>query len=370
MKKIKLVNLYISKIFLIKFLQIIFGFSLLIFLTNLIEIVDKASEKGAPFLITALMSFLKVPDFLNEIASSLVLISAIIAFFTLSSRSEITILRAGGFSLWHVIKPIGSTAFLLGIFWAFIFNPISIKMIKKSQELERKYIEQDTREYVAPATGVWIKQSNLENPKEEIIIQAKKVYKENIEFNSVKIWLFNENREFYKRIDAKKMFLNDGFWNLENAILNDENNLNTKIEKTTIPTTLQGDFIIEKVVNNFQNAKLFNIFEIPKLVQNLKSSGFSPVKFQVTFHSLLSKPILFLAMTLIACFFGLNHIRNNNSIFMIFLGISLGLIIYITSGIINTLGSSGLISVFASTWVISLIFLAVGILLIYHKEHS
>jgi lipopolysaccharide export LptBFGC system permease protein LptF len=74
-------------------------------------------------------------------------------------------------------------------------------------------------------------------------------------------------------------------------------------------------------------------------------------------------------MTLISCFFGLNHIRSQNSLGMIFLGIVTGLTLYITSSIITALGSSGLISVFASTWVIVAICLAIGTLLIYQKEH-
>jgi lipopolysaccharide export LptBFGC system permease protein LptF len=74
-------------------------------------------------------------------------------------------------------------------------------------------------------------------------------------------------------------------------------------------------------------------------------------------------------MTLIACYFGLNHIRNKNTILMIFIGIIIGLIFYITSSIMNALGSSGLIPIFASTWVIAIICLASGILLIYRKEN-
>jgi len=61
-------------------------------------------------------------------------------------------------------------------------------------------------------------------------------------------------------------------------------------------------------------------------------------------------------------------VRNRNTIVLIFLGIVVGLIFYITSSIINSLGSSGLIPIFASTWVIAIICLAIGTLLIYNKE--
>ena len=161
----------------------------------------------------------------------------------------------------------------------------------------------------------------------------------------------------------------DDSWILENAVLNDDNNINKKVTNITIDTDLEADFIMEKIVNNFQNVKLFNIFEMPNMIENLQSSGFSSTKFIVYFNSLLSKPLLFLAMSLVACYFGLNHIRNNNAILMIFLGIALGLVLYITSSVINSLGSSGLIPTFAATWIMAIISLAFGILLIYKKEH-
>jgi lipopolysaccharide export LptBFGC system permease protein LptF len=79
---------------------------------------------------------------------------------------------------------------------------------------------------------------------------------------------------------------------------------------------------------------------------------------------------MFIAMTLIACYFGINHIRNQKSIIMITIGVVTGVAFYIASTILNSIGSSGLISVFASTWSVSLICVSIGILLIYSKEKN
>ena len=169
----------------------------LIFIINLVENVENVREAGAPLSIGFAMSFLQIVDFLNDIASSLVLIAAIIAFFTLSSRSEITVLRSSGLSLWQILKPIAISSFLIGIFWITIFSTLSIKMTKANEYLENKYINKDARQSIAPKNGIWLKQNNQENSSEEIIIQAKKVYKENVEFDDVKIWFFDRKYKFY-----------------------------------------------------------------------------------------------------------------------------------------------------------------------------
>jgi lipopolysaccharide export system permease protein len=368
MKKLKLLNLYIAKNFLIKFLQVTAGFSLLIFFINLIDTTEKIRGTATPFYIAAGMAFLQIPDFLNDVVPSLVLISAIITFFLLSSKSEITIFRISGFSLWQIIFPVASSAIILGIFWITAFGQISIYMSKKFTSLEGKYIKNEMREVVAPQNGIWLKQANNEIAGEELIIQAKKVYKENLELDEVTVWFFNKNGQFYKKIDAETMLMKENYWLLENATLNDFKSLNKKINTVTIKTDLRSDFVMQKIVNNFQNEKLFSIFALPHLIEDLQSAGFDSRKFKIYLNSLLSKPLLFLAMTLIACYFGLGHIRNQNSILMIFLGVVCGLVFYITSSIVNALGASGLIPIFASTWIIALICLAIGTLLIFHKE--
>lgn len=363
-----LINRYLIKIFLTRFLQVSCGFSLLIFFINFIDSISEISSSQAPIYLAILLSFLQIPDFLNDIVSSLVLIATIITFFTLSSRSEITIMRISGFSLWQIVRPIAICAGFLGIFWITIFDIASIKMGKEFHRLESKYLNNELREFVAPQGGIWLKQNNLEKKGEELVILAQKIYQSDLEFEGVTIWFFNQQGEFYKKLDADKITLKDGFWKMNNIILNDSQSINKKLESLLLPTDLNADFIIQKIVTNFQNVKIFSIFELPKLIEELASSGFSPTKFKIYFNSLLAKPILFSAMSLIACYFSLNHIRNQNTIFLILCGVIIGLVLYIASSIINALGSSNLIPVFASTWLIAIICFAIGTLLIYKKE--
>lgn len=365
----KKINIYIANIFLIRLCQVLLGFSIMIFFINFIDAIEKVKDSESSFYVAIQMAFLQIPDFLNDVIPSLILFSAIITFFFLSSRSEITIMRSSGFSLWNILQPIILSAFLIGIAWITIFNEASIKMNRKFNDLETQYIKHEQRTSVEPTSGIWIRQNNMKNSDEEIIIQAKKIYQNEVEMNDVSLWFFDKEGKFYQKIDAKKMALKGDAWILEDITLNDANRINKRIKEYSIKTNLSANFIQQKVVNNFQNVKLFSIFELPDLISDLQSSGFSSTKFKVYLQSLLSKPILFVSMIMIACFFGINHIRNHNSILMIFLGIVSGLLLYIISSILNALGSSNLVPIFASTWIIAVICLAVGILLIYKKEN-
>lgn len=365
----KKINIYIAYNFLLRFAQVALGFSLLIFFINFMDSIEKVKGIEYSFAIALYMSFLQIPDFLNDIAPSLVLMSAIVTFFLLSNKSEITIIRASGFSLWQVLQPMAISAFLLGVLWITAFNNFSIAALNKYNDLENEYVKKESRQSIEPKSGIWLKQNNMENTNEVILIKAEKIYKNSLQLDEVTFWFFKEDNSFYQKIDAEEVVLINDNWNLKNATLNDEKHINQKLKEYSIKTNLKPDFIMQKVFNNFQNVKLFSVFELPSLIEELKVSGFAPTKFTVYFNSLLSKPILFLAMILIACFFGLNHTRSSYAVLMIFLGITFGLILYISSSIMVALSSSNLVPTFAATWVIAIICLAIGVLLIYKKEN-
>lgn len=364
-----LIRIYIIKNFLTKFLQITLGFSLLIFFINFLEVIEQDDRGNASIAIFLAMAFLKIPDFLNDISPSLVLISAIASFYSLSSKSEITIIRMSGYSLWQTVQPLAISAFVLGIFWVTIFGPLTVKMSKQFNHLESKYLDKEMRETFSPSGGVWIKQKNMEKSSEEVIIRASTVFRDSIEMENVTLWFFDSSGLFYKKIDSKRIALDKDYWVLKGAIINDENSTNKRIDEIKVPTNLEADFIKKKILNNFQNVKFFSLFELPELIKDLKSSGLNPTKFKIYFNSLICKPIIFAAMSLIACYFGLAHFRSRKNVLIIFIGIITGLMFYIITSITNALGSSGLIPIFASTWLISLICLSIGTLLIYRKEN-
>lgn len=361
-------DIYLAKRFIINFGLTILGFSVLIFFINMLESLDRSGSAGVPFYMMIFMSFLHIADFLNDIAPSLVLISAIITFFGLSSRSELTVIRSCGYSLWQIIFPVALSSFLSGLLWIAVFNPISVSMNKNLNELERKYIDKEVREVFAPKNGIWLRQEDQDVKGGEIIIQAQKIYQGSFELGDVKLWFFDQNGGLTKRLNANTVNLKLGQLVLKDIIVNDANLINSYLEELVIQSNLEPEFVVQKIVNSFQDVRFFSIYELPALIASFGSSGFSSTKFEVYFQNLLCLPLLFMAMILVSCYFGLNHTRNKNNILKILLGIIVGVTLYISSTILSALGSSGIISIFSSTWLITILCLATGTLLIYKKE--
>jgi len=347
-----------------------FGFATMFFLINILDIFERVSNANFNVFLVFALAILKIPESLTSVIASVILISAILTFYQLSIRSEITIIRACGYSIWKISAPVALSALVLGIFWITIFNFIEIASSKKFYQIETRYIKAEMREAIEHSSGVWFRQKNFYKEDEDIIIIARKIYKNSAEFSNVTLWFFDSQNIFYKKIDAKRMFLENHKWILQKAIINDEALINHNVENIEIATDLEENFIKKKIINNFDSAQFFLISELPKLIKELDASGLNSNKFKMYFNGQLNQVLLFVAMIFFATYFGICSIRNRKSQIKVFIGIIFGLIVFIASSISFSLGSSGLISVFESTWLISLIYLAVSILLIYRKENS
>ncbi len=386
---------------------------MLFFLINYVENAEKFQDGKSMTAIALLMSALHAPHFLNGVISSITLLSGILTFHSLSARSELVIMRSCGLSIWAIIKPVILAAFGLGIFWIAVFDPISIISDKYFFLLDKKFVKSEMRDAIEPSSGIWLRQENQENFVGEfrqffkdsslkqkktsfnpdfsveslgersktsshnnsgslfpsnVFIYAKKIYPNSLQFGDVSFWFFDKNQAFYKKIDAKFSELKDGWWQLESAIINDSSNINSVQKTIKISTNLSQEFVRQKIVNDFKMPELYSVFAVPNLISEMENAGLSNVKFKIRFNSLLSLPVILIAMSVLGAFFGINHIRSGRANMMIFFGVVFGLFAYISLSIINALGSSGILSVFASTWVIATLILAVALLMISSKE--
>jgi len=365
---VKKINQYLIKLFLKNFLKIILGFAIIFFIINLMESFERLKEAKVGINIILILSILKIPQHLTSIILSITLLASIFTYYQISVRSEGVVIRNCGFAVWRMSLPIHLTAIILGIFWISIFNLFEIWTIKKSNKIEEKYIKIDFQESINLNNGIWIRQKNLQTNHEDILIMAKRVFKNSANFADIRIWFYNKNNEFYQRIDAKKMFLNKNKWVIYDGIINNNNEINNNFEIFELETDLQEDFIKKKIANNMNLVELHSIFELPEIIKNMEQSGLNAKKYRMYLHNQINQILLFGIMTLFAVFFGVVNNRSLTANLKLFAGIIFGFAIFLSSSIFFKLGSSGLISLFEATWMITLIYYCLAIILVFQKR--
>ena len=363
-----IIKKYVVKKFLWNFCKVFLAFILLFFLINLLENINKNDNNHFNSSLILLFSILPILEQISTLVSSLVLIACITAFYSLAKNSEITIIGNSGYSLWQICWSVLLASFILGIFWITVVHYIAGKANNLTVALEKKHSQVSLQNFSYGSNILWLKQNYPEKINHTFIIGLGKYNKVNNIFADVGLWFFDEKQYFYQKINCKYATIQKSFLYLNTCIINNSTDFNHKIEQLKIATNLNHDLLQQQIISHFAKIQSFSIWTLPKTIKNINAVGLDAKKFVVHFHGILALPFNFVAMVLISAYFGINNIRNRKVILKIFAGILFGLFVYIIDNIAKSLGSANLISIFSATWLINLIFISLGILLLYRKE--
>ncbi len=118
---------YFSLRFLLAMLAMFLLCCVLIFFVDFIEMLRRAGNYSGdvPGLLLAWMTLLRLPSFSELVLPFAVLIGTIGIFLMLSRSSELVVLRAAGISVWQFTLPAMIVAFLLGVGFVLLYNPIA-----------------------------------------------------------------------------------------------------------------------------------------------------------------------------------------------------------------------------------------------------
>jgi lipopolysaccharide export system permease protein len=109
-------------------------------------------------------------------------------------------------------------------------------------------------------------------------------------------------------------------------------------------------------------------FDISRKIDAARSFGISTKALETQFYSLLSLPLLLVAMTLIAATVSLRFSRMAQSRSVILGGIVCGFVLYVVTVLVKAFGSSGVVPPFVAVWVPVIVAMALGATILLHQE--
>ena len=128
---------YFSLRFLIAMLAMFAICCVLIFFVDFIEMLRRAGNYNGEVsgFLLAWMTLLRLPSFSELTLPFAVLIGTVGIFLMLSRSSELIVVRAAGVSVWQFMLPAMIVAFLLGIVFVCVYNPIAATARAKAERL-------------------------------------------------------------------------------------------------------------------------------------------------------------------------------------------------------------------------------------------
>ena len=328
---------------------------ILIFLIDLVELLRRSADLEIPFSAITQISFLRLPNLIQQLAPFAFLFGAILFFTKLNRRLEIVITRSSGVSVWQFITPIILASIMLGAFMVVAFNPLAAAMNSRAGEITDNYFETGISRIKVSDSGLWLKQINAD--KSETLLSAANISADNRKFRDLAIFEFTPQNQFIRRIDAEIGTLENSQWHFKNVIINKPNDLPEKLPNFEMPTNLT----LLQIQESFSEPQSLSFWELPDFIKILEASGFSALRHKLQYHTILTTPVLLVAMVLIASVFSLRFSRQNKNSILITGAVFTGFVFYFITKLIASFGLAGNMPIIMAAWAPAIMFILIGI---------
>ncbi len=347
------------------FLNVMFMMGVLlgiVYLFDTVELLRRASKRNdIPLSLILEMGFLKLPEVGQIIFPFAILFSAMFTFWQLTRRYELIVVRAAGFSVWQFLAPVMAVAILIGILQVTVINPVGATLLSKFETLENEHLSH-RRNYVALfKEGLWLRQAEEQS---YVILHAENIKLPDWELRNVMVLFFDTDDVFKKRIDAKTAKLKDGMWIFEKAQIHQPTEKSESVPLIALPTELT----IKEIEESFASPETISFWNLPSFIQTMESTGFNATRLKIHFQSLLSQPLLFSAMILLAASVSLRPPRLRGTLALVIMGIMIGFLVFFLSSFLQALGTSGQIPVILAAWSPALVTFLLGVAVMLNLE--
>lgn len=337
---------------------------LLILVVTYFEFFNRAFMGDAEFgWKLALVATFRVPSVAEEALPFAVLYGSIAAFVMANRRLEIVIARAAGVSAWQFLLPACVVGLIFGTIATTIYNPLSANLLSFSNTLGSEVFNRDAPPPTRSDEGgpVWVRQSTAEN---ESIIGSAQSLNEGLTLIGVTAYVFGRDGSFQERIDAARAEYAPGAWVLQDSTVTAANATPQKLSSYSLPTNLSAD----EVKRTFLQLDSVSFWTLPELAAAAKRAGVPADRYELQYHQLLSRPVLLLAMVLIAANVSLRFSRSNDIARMIIAGVAVGFMLYVVTKIAWDMGSGGIVPPVLAAWLPAIVATLIGATVLLHLE--
>ena len=339
------------------------AFTTLIMVIDLIENLRFAGKyANGSFVFALQITALRALSLTQVLSPFLFLFGALWCFTQLNRRSEISVMRSAGISVWSLLTPPAIVSVLSGLFLISVIDPLSANMMAQSEKMKNDIRGKRTSFVQFFNDGLWLRQRDESNA---FIINAKSIDQERGIIGQPTIWRFDNQSRFVERVDAPQGTFRENQLELENASVRRPGSAFVRTElKHTIPTGLTVDDLDEQVAK----PETISMWQLRRFIRLAETAGLSTNQYFLRFHDLLSTPLKLLGMVLIAATFSMRPIRQGGMLRLVLVSIGAGFFLYIATAVSTALGESGTVSLIMAAWAPAVIATLLAVTGILHLE--
>lgn len=351
-------NRYFLRLYLTSFFSTLVAIFALIYLVDMIELSRRGRTEVLGFLGAASYSALRVPSFMEQALPFIILFASIFTLLNLNRRLELVVARSAGVSIWQILLPFAFGSVLLGLAATFAYNPLAAWTKARASSIEATVFGGSPDE---PGEEIWLRQSAGGTRS---IIGGAAVTRGGSELRHVSAFLFGDDGSITQRIDADQATLENGQWVLARPRVTRIGYPPSYPQQFRLPTSLKPEYIEQRVAD----PEATSVWRLPGEIKVAGSLGLNPMAFDMQYQTLLARPALFLAMTLVAATVGTRFSRTAQAGSAIAAGVLAGFTLYVVTFLAKALGSNDIIPPVVAAWFPVLAAGSLGVTMLLHQE--
>ncbi len=330
----------------------------LVYTIDFVELMRRAGDaQGATAGLMAQLALLRTPAVAEQVLPFAVLFGAMAALLNLSRKLELVVARAAGISAWQFLQPGLLIAAGIGVVAVTLYNPISASLKQQASELESRIFAR------VRATGqdLWIRQRSIDG---QAIIRADAASGVTGRLANVTIFTFEPSGSFRERIEAESAELENGFWRLSKVRVTSAVEEPQSYETYLVATNLDA----AQVRQSFMPPESVPFWELGDVIERTEKSGLDATRYRLHQATLFAKPLLLVAMVLVAASVSLRFFRFGGVAKMVLGGVAAGFVLYVATKLMEDLGGSGLIGPAVAAWFPAIVGSLLGTLALLYQE--
>ncbi len=353
---------YIGTKFLIAILSVFLLCSVLIYLIDFVELLRQSGKSGEVSLTTlALIALLRLPAYAEFLISFAVLVGSIAALLQLSRKSELTVMRAGGMSVWQFLRPGIMVALLIGVLTATVFNPLAATGRATAENIFAEAFGRETNLLRSRSGASWLRQNGADG---QSVVNAAIATNRGLTLRGVSVFVFDNDGKFVERVDGTRADLRDGYWEVREAWVVRIGREPEKFDTYLVSTYLTPDRVADALGTVFS----VSFWELPALIEVAEKAKLSASRLRVQYEALISRPLLCAAMVLLAGTVSLRSFRGGGIQTMVITGLVGGFGFFLLSEVSRQVGVAGLTSPWAAIWLPVVLVMFVSATVLLHQE--
>ena len=350
----KIMDIYILRCFLTYFFWSLIACTTLFLLLTFFELLDDAIRNSIPLISLADYLFFLTPQVLVVAIPMSILLAALVSLGVLEKDSEITAVKAGGWSLYRLAVPIIAAAAVFSI-GLFLMQDYILPYANNRQDNLRNYILNKPALTSKRAGRKWILGDQGRIYNYGYFDAGQNSF---IDLNVYEVD-FDRSR-LRRRIYAEHARVGDGVWTLENGWLRDyESEQFERFGEKAASLPERAGYFKREIFQPKESSKM-TYLELRRHIGYLRQSGYNAVELQVELYKKVAFPAGCLIMAFLGIPFAFSTGRKG-AFFGIGISIAIAVAYWGISGAFEAMGAYGLLLPLIAAWAPNILFAAAGL---------